>query len=73
MTFHSHICCTHLRANVSSLHPEQVGVGPRAAGPGGDLAQILGEPEVVQVVVDELADVPRQIVVPAAAEASESD
>lgn len=47
---------------MSGLQPDQVRVAPGAGGPRGDVPQILVELEVLQLVVEELADVPREVV-----------
>ena len=40
-------------------------MAPLALGPGLDVLEVVREVDGVQLVVDELADVPREVVVPA--------
>ena len=55
----------YLGGDLAFPQPGQISVAPRAAGPGPHCVQALREVEGVQLVVHELAYVPRQVVVAA--------
>lgn len=54
---------THLSCNMTLSQPGKIRMGPGAVRPRRDVAQVLAELEVLEAVVQELADVPRQVVV----------
>ena len=44
-------------------HPVEVSVGPLGGGPGGGELDVGAEVHLVQLVVDELSDVPGEVIV----------
>ena len=54
----------YLRADSALPEPVEICVRPAALSPGRDVAQVVRQVDRVQLVVDELADVPRQVIVP---------
>ena len=54
---------TRLTADHAVGESHDVGVGPGALGPRLDVLQVVREVDGVKLVVHELADVPRQVVV----------
>ena len=61
----------YLGADPALADPVEVSVRPGAVAPRRDESQVVGEVDRVQLVVDELADVPGEVVVPVAAAAEE--
>lgn len=55
--------CIYLTADHALSQSDQVGLTPRALAPGRDLAQVLVKIKLRQLVVDEVSDVPRQVIV----------
>lgn len=54
----SYLGCDH-----ALLQPAQVGVAPGTRRPGRNIAKVLAEAELSQLVLEKLPDVPRQVVV----------
>ena len=60
-----HHVFTHLTADHAVGESHDVGVGPRALGPRLDVLEVVREVHGVELVVHELPDVPREVVVAA--------
>lgn len=55
----NYICNNYLTAHHALPQSDQIGLTPSAFTPGRDLTQVLVEIEVCQLIVQEIADVPR--------------
>ena len=64
---------THLTADHAVGESHDVGVGPRALGPRLDVLEVVREVHGVELVVHELPDVPREVIVAAEKKEREGD
>lgn len=55
---------SYLSPDHAPAQPVEVGVRPGARAPRRDVSQVVRKVDLVQLVVDELADVPGQVIMP---------